>query len=117
MALAVAQDPSESFALCAPPPPSWDPYTGRPVLTGSFKARAAVHRDRDWHRSVHVWVVDRDASAAVWRVLLQLRAADKDTFPGMWDISAAGHITGSDERCSGRQSLVLAGPGADSSSS
>ena len=103
-----AQDAAEAFAVCRPPAAleRWDPYTARPVLTGEFKARSAVHRDRDWHRSVHVWVVDDGGGGGgsdpdTWSVLLQLRAADKDTFPNMWDISAAGHITGADERCAG----------------
>lgn len=30
------------------------------------------------------------------QLLLQLRAADKDTYPGRWDVSAAGHIAAGD---------------------
>ena len=42
------------FDVMEPPPARWDPSTSRPVGTGAIKARSAVHRDRDWHRSVHV---------------------------------------------------------------
>ena len=46
-----------------------------------------AHRYGIWHATIHVWVIDRDG-----RILLQHRAYDKKHFPGMWDISAAGHI-------------------------
>jgi len=46
-----------------------------------------AHRDGIWHATIHVWVLDSDG-----RILLQHRAYDKKHFPGMWDISAAGHI-------------------------
>lgn len=43
------------------------------------------------HASSHVWIVRRrDGSGC--EVLLQLRAHDKPTWPGFWDISAAGHV-------------------------
>lgn len=43
---------------------------------GYSKPRSKVHRDGDWHRSTHIWVVTNDA-----RVLVQKRAVGKDTFP------------------------------------
>lgn len=50
--------------------------------------RSQVHREGQWHRSVHIWVVDE------WdRILLQQRSFHKDSNPGLWDISAAGHIS------------------------
>ena len=50
--------------------------------------RSQVHREGQWHRSVHVWVADH------WdRLLLQQRAFDKDSNPGLWDISTAGHLS------------------------
>ena len=49
--------------------------------------KGLAHRDGIWHATIHVWVIDRDG-----RILLQHRAYDKKHFPGMWDISAAGHI-------------------------
>ena len=88
-----AQDPGEMFDVMEPPPSQWDPPTSRPVGTGAIKARAAVHRDRDWHRSVHVWLLDPVGRA----LLLQKRSMKKDTFPGRWDISVAGHIGAGDD--------------------
>lgn len=50
--------------------------------------RSQVHRDGLWHKSAHIWVRDHAG-----RILLQRRALDKDTHPGLWDISAAGHLS------------------------
>ncbi|CAN8068577.1 unnamed protein product [Agarophyton chilense] len=55
---------------------------------GFSKARSLVHRDGDWHRSTHVWLLSTRGE-----VLVQMRSALKDTFPGRWDVSAAGHIS------------------------
>lgn len=46
-----------------------------------------MHRDGDWHRAAHVWIVSGD------RVLLQRRALVKESWPGLWDISVAGHVS------------------------
>lgn len=43
---------------------------------GFSKARSLVHRDGDWHRSTHIWVLSSEGD-----VLVQKRAAGKDTFP------------------------------------
>jgi isopentenyldiphosphate isomerase/very-short-patch-repair endonuclease len=57
-------------------------------LTGKKKPRSDVHRDGDWHKAVHVWIVN-DAG----QLLIQKRAPQKDSHPNKWDISAAGHIS------------------------
>jgi isopentenyldiphosphate isomerase len=54
------------------------------------KERQAVHRDGDWHRVFHCWVIYRDASGCDWMVL-QKRGPDKDIFPNMLDVSVGGH--------------------------
>jgi isopentenyldiphosphate isomerase len=56
-------------------------------FTGVTKTKAEVHRDGDWHRAAHVWIVSGR------RVLLQRRAYVKENYPGMWDVSAAGHLS------------------------
>ncbi len=66
----------------------FDIYTRDGVHRG-VKDRADVHRDGDWHRSVHVWLL-RPAERAV---LIQQRAPDKDTWPGYWDASVGGHLS------------------------
>lgn len=50
------------------------------------KRRGDVHRDGDWHLAFHLWVVGAGG------VLFQRRAADKSSWPGYLDASAAGHL-------------------------
>ena len=64
--------------------------------TGKIKLRKEVHRDGDWHRSVHIWVINENGD-----VLLQRRAVDKDSNPNMLDISSAGHLSAGDESIDG----------------
>ncbi len=61
------------------------------IPTGQVRERSLVHRYGDLHRTAHVWIVRRNESGS-FDVLLQKRAADKDSFPGCFDISSAGHI-------------------------
>ncbi len=57
------------------------------IPTGDTKTKAEIHEQGLWHRSSHVWVYDSTGN-----ILLQLRAKNKDSSPGLWDISAAGHV-------------------------
>ncbi|MFH1193256.1 MAG: NUDIX domain-containing protein [Candidatus Jorgensenbacteria bacterium] len=57
------------------------------VPTGAAKPRDEIHRDGDWHRAVHVWVVNGRGE-----VLIQKRSAAIDLFQNLWDISLAGHV-------------------------
>lgn len=61
-------------------------------LLGRSKPRSLVHRDGDWHRAFHCWVFDTAEDGDV-RILLQLRAPDKDTCPNLWDVSVGGHYS------------------------
>lgn len=58
---------------------------GEPM--GTSKSRAEVHRDGDWHRAFHLWVMHPDG-----HVLLQRRARSKDLAGGKVDVSVAGHV-------------------------
>ena len=61
---------------------------GKP--TGRAKRRADVHRDGDWHRALHCWVLD--VSDPVRPCLLyQRRGAHKDTWPSRLDVTVGGH--------------------------
>ncbi|KAA8540570.1 hypothetical protein F0562_024511 [Nyssa sinensis] len=60
--------------------------------TGISKPRGDVHRDGDYHRAVHVWIY----AESTQELLLQRRADCKDSWPGLWDISSAGHISAGD---------------------
>lgn len=59
--------------------------------TGEVKERQRVHEDGDLHGTSHVWIVRRN-DRGKYELLLQKRSADKDSFPGCYDISSAGHI-------------------------
>ena len=63
-----------------------DVLTPDGAFTGITKAKRDVHRDGDWHRASHVWIHSEHG------VLLQRRALCKESWPGLWDISVAGHI-------------------------
>lgn len=67
---------------------------GRP--TGRTKLRREVHRDGDWHRAVHIWIINHRRE-----VLLQKRAADKDSWPNRWDISCGGHLVAGEDSLTG----------------
>ena len=58
------------------------------MAVGRTKPKPDVHRDGDWHRAVHVWIVTPDH-----RILVQRRALVKENNPGLWDVSCAGHIS------------------------
>ena len=64
---------------------------GAPKAKGTSKARKKVHTDGDWHRAVHIWIYNSQGN-----LILQKRAAGKDTFPGRWDVSVGGHVTSGD---------------------
>ncbi|WP_434401100.1 NUDIX domain-containing protein [Planococcus sp. 11815] len=59
------------------------------ALTG-VATRDEVHRQGLWHETFHCWVVSRELGRI--RIHLQLRSRDKADFPGLFDITAAGHI-------------------------
>lgn len=62
--------------------------------TGEVKERSAVHRDGDWHGTAHIWLVRRNGGKI--EVLLQKRSRQKETFPGCFDASCAGHLSAGD---------------------
>ena len=64
--------------------------------TGKTKLRSEVHRDGDWHKAVHIWIINENGD-----ILLQRRCATKDSNPNMLDISCAGHLTAGDESLTG----------------
>ncbi|KAL4592964.1 hypothetical protein LXL04_005973 [Taraxacum kok-saghyz] len=70
----------------------FDVLTKTGEKTGFSKPRGAVHRDGDYHRAVHVWIF----AESTQQLLLQRRADCKDSWPGLWDISSAGHVSAGD---------------------
>ena len=65
------------------------------IPTGETVERAEAHEKDILHRTAHVWVVRMKEGKP--QVLLQKRAAGKDSFPGCYDTSSAGHIRAGDE--------------------
>ncbi len=68
------------------------------------KPRDAVHRDGDWHRVFHCQIVTvrNDVPVAV----LQRRSTAKLAFPGLLDISAAGHLAAGEQPHDGVRELT-----------
>ena len=61
---------------------------GKP--TGRTVSREEAHRNGICHRTAHVWIVRSTDSG--FDILLQKRSREKDSFPGYYDTSSAGHI-------------------------
>ena len=56
--------------------------------TGKVVTRKEVHEKGLWHRIVVIAIIDKEG-----HILMQQRAKDKETNPGKWDISTAGHVS------------------------
>ncbi|CAM4094904.1 NUDIX domain-containing protein [Paenibacillus alkaliterrae] len=52
--------------------------------------RTETHARGHWHRTFHCWLTRREGNRRFVR--FQLRQAGKDTNPGCYDITAAGHL-------------------------
>ena len=63
--------------------------------TGKTVSREEAHQKGIPHRTSHVWIVR--PSDTGYDILLQKRSEEKDSFPGMFDTSSAGHIPAGDE--------------------
>ncbi len=58
--------------------------------TGETVERDKAHKEGIMHRTSHVWIVRKKEEHL--EILLQKRCRNKDSFPGCYDISSAGHI-------------------------
>lgn len=58
---------------------------GKP--TGKTALKSEAHKKGWYHATVHIWLFTTNK-----KILLQKRALTKKVFPGLWDISVAGHI-------------------------
>ena len=63
--------------------------------TGKIISRVEAHQKGTLHRTAHVWLVKEKPGG--YDILLQKRSEEKDSFPGMYDTSSAGHILAGDE--------------------
>lgn len=64
--------------------------------SGIVRERGVAHREGSLHATVHIWVV-RENDKSGFDVLLQKRSASKDSHPGFYDISSAGHIAAGED--------------------
>ena len=62
--------------------------------TGQTVDRKTAHREGIRHRTAHIWVIRERGGR--YQVLLQKRSMNKDSFPGRYDTSSAGHIQAGD---------------------
>ncbi len=67
-----------------------DVVDGNGFPTGRTVTRKEAHSRGIRHRTAHVWLVRRRGEQL--EVLLQKRSAEKDAYPGCYDISSAGHV-------------------------
>ena len=63
--------------------------------TGQIISREKAHAEGSPHRTAHIWII-REKEGRV-QILLQKRSQNKDSFPGKFDTSSAGHIQAGDE--------------------
>ena len=63
--------------------------------TGQIVSREKAHAEGIPHRTAHIWII-REKEGRV-QILLQKRSQNKDSFPGKFDTSSAGHIQAGDE--------------------
>lgn len=64
--------------------------------TGQVRERGVAHRDGTPHATAHIWIV-RENQKSGYDLLLQKRSWNKDSNPGCYDISSAGHVSAGDE--------------------
>lgn len=73
--------------------------------TGLVRERGVAHRLGSPHETVHIWIVkehipedesEQNASGKKYDILLQKRSQIKDSNPGCYDISSAGHMDAGD---------------------
>tara|TARA_B110000967_G_C18902193_1_gene576994 strand:+ start:3852 stop:4394 length:543 start_codon:yes stop_codon:yes gene_type:complete len=70
--------------------------------TGKTALKSEAHKNGWFHTTVHIWLFTSDE-----KILLQKRALTKKVFPGIWDISVAGHIGAGEEIIEGAKREVF----------
>jgi isopentenyl-diphosphate delta-isomerase len=73
---------------------------GKP--TGKTALKSEAHKNGWFHATVHIWLFTSDE-----KILLQKRALTKKVFPGIWDISVAGHIGAGEEIIAGAKREIF----------
>ena len=69
--------------------------------TGAVVWKSEAHRLGLWHRCFHCWICTPATDDGGPFLLAQRRAAEKDTWPGYLDVTAAGHLAAGEEPLDG----------------
>lgn len=64
--------------------------------SGIVRERGVAHLEGSLHPTVHIWIIRKNKESG-YDLLLQKRSACKDSNPGCYDVSSAGHVTAGDE--------------------
>ena len=89
-----------------------DILTSEGMPTGKTALKSEAHKNGWFHATVHIWIYTKEN-----KILLQKRAMTKKVFPGLWDISVAGHIGAGESILDGAQREVNEELGIDISDS
>ena len=69
---------------------------------GKTALKSEAHKNGWFHATAHIWFFTSNK-----KILLQKRALTKKVFPGIWDISVAGHIGAGEEILEGAKREVF----------
>lgn len=81
-----------------------DALDGVGEKTGEVVWKSEAHRQGIRHRCFHCWITGTDESGEPY-LLVQRRAAVKDTWPGRLDVTAAGHLAAGENSLDGLREL------------
>ena len=79
-----------------------DILTAEGLPTGNTALKSEAHKKGWFHATAHIWFFTTDD-----QILLQKRALTKKVFPGIWDISVAGHIGAGEKILQGAKREIL----------
>jgi len=70
----------------------WDLYTSTRQFTGETMRRGEKIPENRYHQVVHICIFNSQG-----QLLIQQRHPEKDAYPNMWDLSAAGSVTAGED--------------------
>lgn len=70
----------------------WDIYDRNGLNTGRTIERGAQCQNGEYHKAVHVCLFNSKGS-----LLIQKRTANKEAWPGLWDVSSGGSVLSGEE--------------------
>ncbi|MCH3907402.1 MAG: NUDIX domain-containing protein [Sphaerochaeta sp.] len=70
----------------------WDIYDRNGLKTGRTIERGAQCQNGEYHKAVHVCLFNSKGS-----LLIQKRTANKEAWPGLWDVSSGGSVLSGEE--------------------